>query len=523
MRRLLAFALFVGVALAACGDAPYTLETPAGIAGGKSLRYQKGVLTLQVACFEGEGVAFEAKTLRFDKETGEVLAEAPEGSFRGWRFSAERLRAKGDRLLFTAPRFSREGVVVTAQRAEAAGDAIRLEDLQAEAFGYRFRAREGTLNQDRFVARELFATPCQKGEALALLGERAVFDLGQKRLLVEESRVRYYGFCLARPRSLLLDLSRPLKLRSPLVFSLAQGVTFGVQELPLWEPGVPLGQERTRVTLIFSSLGSRAPRLRFGLSHPEGTLSLTVGEGSFALSLHRKGMNVRATSEGRGYLEVAPPYALGPWTLAPFAAVYTAPGVAEAHAGLVVRGRFQGALAGGRYTLEPRLRLALGPWAAYGARVSWQKGAFSFSLSGTGRLGGKGSAFPSFREPRRLAWELRYGPARAYYRYRFESENGRFGVAYRGAVWARVEKGLGTLSRRLELVAGLAEPTPRSERLAFAPELGYDFGLGRLSRAGLTVAYGDGCLVYRLRMRYLFAPWPGEAGGFGFSMGVALS
>jgi len=516
----------VGVALAACGDQPYTLETPEGIAGGKSLRYQKGVLTLQEACFEGEGVAFEAKTLRFDKKTGELVAINPKGTFFDWRFTADRLLAREGTVVFAAPRFSREGVTVQAERAEATSGTVRLENLQAEAYGYRFRAQNGTLTEDRFVAYALFATPCQKGEALALLGERAVFDLKRKRLLVEESRVRYYGLCLARPKSLLLDLAKPLKLRSPFVFSFSDGLTVGVQNLPLWEPGVPLGQERTRLTAVLESLGGTAPKLRLGFSRPEASFSATLGTEAFSLALDTRDVRVVVLEVGRGYLELAPRFTLKNWTLAPYGAVYTSADTSEAYAGVWVKARFAGSLAEGRYTVQPRLRLAAGTgetlWAAYGGRATWRRGALSFSLSGTGRIGGGENDFPSLRDTEQLAAELRYGAARAYYRYDFGGESGRLGISYRGAFWAQVEKGLGTLSNRTELVAGLPKPRPSPGGIALAPELGYDFGLGRFSRVGLTLAYNDGCLIYQLRARYILEPWLGEAAGLNLSMGVAL-
>jgi len=526
LRRFLALALLLGAALAACGDRPYTLETPQGLAGGEALSYQKGVLTLEEACFLGEGLAFEAELLRFDKKTGEVFAKAPKGTFRGWRFSAERLWAREERLLFDAPRFFREGVALAARRAEAAEGKVWLEGLGAEAFGYRFRAKEGVLTKDRFVAEELWATPCQKGEALLLLGERAVFDLETKRLLVEESRVRYYGFCLARPDALLLDLARPLNLRSPFVFAVGEGVTLGIRDWPLWEPGVPLGAGSTRISAVVESLMGSAPRVRFGVRRPELSLlsALTLGDAPrFALSLKTQDARFEVFEGGSGYLELAPAFGFEKATVAPFAAFYGAPEAFGVYAGALFKARVSGEAAGGRFTVEPRARLAFieAPLAALGGRAAWRKGPFSLSLSGTLRLSGAGF-YPVLAERERLALDLRYGPAWAYARYDFDGESGYLGALYEGPYRVRVQKGLGALSERLELALARASVTPPAGGLAFMPELGYDFGLDRLSRAGLTVAYGDGCLVYRLSLRYVALPWPGELSGWNLSLGVAL-
>ncbi len=517
MRRVLALALLLGAAYAACGTRPYTLELPMGLAGGEALRYRGGVLELSRACFEGEGLAFEADKLRFDKRTGRIEAEAPRGKARGWAFSARTLRGTERALVFLEVRFARKGVSLEAARAELRGEAVRLFDLDAEAYGYRFRAERGRLVGERFVAEALQATPCRVGEALLLRGERTVFDLKAGRLRFEESALSYYGLCLAHPKRLLLDARRPPKLALPLRLAYGDGLTLGVEGFPLFEEGVPLGAERTRLTLLGEGLGGRRSRLRVGVSSPEASFSLALGEDAFALNFRAPGVRSQVFEDGRGYLELRPDA-----PLAPFALAYSGPAEAGVAAGVYARTR----LDVGPFTLRPYLRLALAPgeapWAAVGGRAEGRLGPVRLWLSGTARLGEPAGFWADLLEAERLRFRATYGAFSLVYALHPAAGQAWLELAHRGPFEARARVGFGRLSDRQELVLAYRAPNPGPGGLSVSPRLGYDFGLGRLSRLGLEVAFADGCLVYRIGARYLAEPWPGEVKGFALTMGVAL-
>ena len=517
MRRVLALALLLGAAYAACGERPYTLELPMGLAGGEALRYRGGVLELSRACFEGEDLSFEAEKLRFDKKTGRVEAEAPEGTIRDWAFAAQTLSGTAEALVLTEARFAREGVSLKAERAELRGEAIGLFDLYAEAFGYRFWAERGRLVGERFVAEALRATPCRVGEALGLSGRRAVFDLKAGRLLFEESVLRYYGFCLARPERLLLDARRPPKLALPLRLAYGDGLTLGVEGFPLFEEGVPLGAERAKFTLLAEGIGGARPRLRFGVSDPEAGFSLAVGPDAFALNLRAPGVRSQVFEDGRGYLELRPDA-----PLAPFALAYSSPAEAGVAAGVYARTR----LAAGPFTLRPYLRLALAPgeapWAAFGGRAEGRLGPVRLWLSGTARLGEPAGFWADLAEHERLRFQAEYRALSLAYALDPAAGWSWLELAYDAALKARARVGLGALRDRRELVLAYRAPDPPPGGFSASPEVGYDLGLGRLSRLGLDLAYADGCLVYRLGARYLAEPWPGETEGFALTMGVAL-
>jgi len=517
LRRALAFALLLGAALAACGDRPYTLETPFGLAGGEALKLRAGVLELTPACFEAEGLSFEAARLRFDKKTGRVEAEDPKGEVGGWQFSARALSGTSEGLALSGARFAREGVSLWAERAELVDEAVQLFDLFAEAYGYRFWAERGRLSGERFVAEALRATPCRVGEALLLSGERAVFDLREGRLLFEKSALRYYGLCLARPERLLLDARRPPKLAFPLRLAYGDGLTLGVEGLPLFEEGVPLGAERARLTLLAEGIGGARHRLRFGLAEKEAAFSLGVGPEAFSLDLRAPGVRSAVFEDGRGYLELRPDA-----PLAPFALAYSSPAEAGVAAGVYARGRFSA----GEVVLEPYLRLVLAPgadpWAAYGGRLRGRLGPLRFGLSGTGRLGTPEGFWADLAEREHLRLDARVDAFALAYRLEPAAGWSRLELAYDAPLWLRARVGFGGLEDRRELVLGYRAPDPPPGGFALRPVLGYDLGLGRVSRLALELAYADGCLIYRLGARYLAEPWPDEAGGFALTMGVAL-
>lgn len=527
MRRLFTILAWLGLAAwAACGDRPYTVETARGLAAGYELQYQGGILTLERACLESEDFAFEAPVLRVEKATGKLQADEPQGEVQGWKFWAERLEADGNQVRLLHVRFERGKVSVRAEEAVSADEELRLKALEAEAPGYRFRAREGVLQDDRFVALRIFASPCRQGEALGISGERAVFEPESGRLLLEESRVRYYGLCLARPQKLLLDVNHPPKLAFPLRFGLADGLTFGIVDLPLPEEGVPLGAEQKRLTLLAESIGGKAPGVRVALTAPEGWARFRVRQGDFSLGIHYQGLELGFLEGGKRYLEYAPEFTVLDLQLTPFGVLYGDPqslaGLGGIRVGLTKRGRWGKA----RLTLAPYLRAVVNSepaaWVAYGGSATLRWSDFSLSLSGTGLWQTPSSFWGKMREHEWLKAQAAYREFSLEYHAEYSAGWSTLTASYQGPFWLRVRKGFDALDDRLEVSLGYRAPTPPPWGVSVSPSFGYDLGLEKLARVGLTAAFADGCLVYRLGFQWVFEPWPGEREGIELTAGVAL-
>ena len=520
--RLVAFLLIYlvftgGSALAACGDQLYTLETPFGFAGGEALRYREGVLELAPACFEAEGLFFESKKLRYQRNAERIYAEAPVGKFQDWTFSAERLDGANESFVLTQSRFEREGIVLQAEKAEIVNSQVKLNRLFAEAFGYRFWAERGRLEGDRFIAEVLRATPCRTGEALRLSGERAVFDLREGRLLFEESAFTYYGLCLARPKRLLLDTRRPPKLAFPIRLAYGDGFTFGFEGLPLYEEGIPLGAERTRFTLLAEGIGGKNPRFRFGVTHPDVSFSLKVGANVFSLNFRTLWLKGQVLENGRAFFELRPEGGL-----VPFVAAYSESAEAALAVGLYGKTRLKFS----NFALDPYFRLVYEPertlWVAGGGRLAGQIEDVRIQLSGTVRLWNPRGFWGVLAEREFLRLQAAYDPITLTFQLEPAAGWSRLELAYDAPFWLRARAGFGNRADRRELVFGYRAPNPAPGGFALSPELGYDLGLGRVSRLALELAYADGCLVYRLGARYIAEPWPDEPEGFFLRMGVAL-
>jgi len=525
--RALALGVLLGLALAAgCPSAPYALKTPLGRLVGAGLVYQGGALTLTGACLEAEGLRFQSPRIVYRKASGRLSARAPRGELRGFRFQAKSLTADDGRVELADARFVRGGLRVTARRARVEGAAVVLAELAARTPRYRFTAARGRLAGGRFVAEGVAGTPCRAGDALALSGRRAVFDVATGRLLMEASEVRYYGVCLARPARLLLDTRRPPRLALPLRFSLEEGLSLGVEGLPLPEEGVPLGEGRTRLTLLAEHLGGGEAGVTFGLAR-EGAgfrMGLDAG-GGFALKVWAPGVRSERRADGTAYLALAPAFALGPLTLAPTVATVDAGGAYLGY-GLEARARLAGRVGEAAFTLAPwALALAYPDapaFAGVGADVSVAYRGLRLRYARSHRIGAPRSFWEAGRVAEVASAGLAYGPFGLDWYRDFAAGWSRVAARWQGPVWLRLQKGFGGQAARLEAVLGYRAPDPGPGGLALSPSLGYDFGLGRVSRAGLTLALADRCLVYRLTGGAVWAPWPGETPGVRFALGLSL-
>jgi len=529
VRRALFFGLAaLGLAVAAgCPGARYALKTPYGRLTGASLGYQAGVLEVKKACFESKDLRFQAPLVRYQKAAGVLTAREPAGEVQGYRFSARTLTARGGEVILEDARFTRGSLTVVAREARATGSTVALFDLTARTPRYRFSARRGRLAGGRFLAEAVWGTPCRSGDALALTGRRAVFDSRTARLLVEESAVQYYGICLARPARLLIDTRKPPNLNVPLRFSLDTGLTLGVEGLSLPEEGVPLGEGETRLTLLAEHLGSGRAGLTAGLAWKDAgfRLGLDAG-GGFAMRLWTPGMVTERRSSGDAYLALTPTFGVGPLTLAPTAVVVdTSPGAYLGY-GLEARARFTARAGEVSFSLAPWfLGLAYPDAPAFaGLGVSLTIGYRGLRLDYARghRLGAPRSFWEAGRVAEVESAGLRYGAFGLAWRRDFAAGWARLAARVEGPFWLRVEKGFGGESGRFEAVIGYRAPDPNPGGFALSPSLGYDMGLGQVSRAGLAVVYADGCLVYRLAGSWVGLPWPGEAAGLRIALGLNL-
>ncbi len=513
----LAASLLVGAAFAACEDARYTIESPAGLLGGASLVYRGGVLELQQACLASPELRLRAPRIRYQKEDRKFWAEAPEGEADSWRFTAKELVAEGERFELREPLFRRGRIAVLAERAVLGEGGGRLYRIEAELPGYRFRADWGELFGDRFEAWGVRASPCRNGEALSLTGRHAVFSVPDGRLLLEASELYYYGLCLARPGRLILDTEAPPRLRFPLHLTYGDGFTLGVVGLPVpGEDGV-LRAGLPELTFLASGIGGSGPRVRFGLASREGAFSFEAGPETFALRFSIPGVRGRVFEDGRSYLELRPDL-----PFAPFAVLSRDASGAWVHAGIYARGDYRL----GPAEFRPYLRLVWTPegasWGAFGGRFELSLSGARVELGGTLRWGETGGYWPGLVEHRRFWLRGSYADASFSLHADLEEGWGVVELTRASPLWFGIRKGIGELGGRLELALGYRAPDPPPGGFTLTPEIGYDFGLGGVSRLGLEFAYADGCFVYRLGARYLAEPWPGEAEGLVLSMGVAL-
>ncbi len=511
-----------------CQERPYTLTTPQGLVGGTALTLKSGRLRFRSACLVGEGVRFEAREIVFDRASKRLDASEAKGEVRGWRFSAARLVARDQVVEFADATFSQGRLEVRAETAERRGDAVILTRIRARTPRYRFRADGGRLEAGRFVAEGIWATPCRCGESLVLLGDRAVFDAKSGRLLVEESQVTFYGLTLARPDPLVLDTAAPIDLRFPLRLTYADdGWTVGVVDFPLLVPGEPFGAWKTRITALGQGIGGPNPRYTLSLVDGQNRFGMRFADRDFGLSLRAADLTVekRLLRDGGGaYLRYAPTFDVEGLRLGPSLALVDTgdPGLAL---GVSARTSFSGTRWGVRYAFGPWVETTFYPDAATyvvaGGRVELRAGAFRVAYARS-QTWGTARYFLEKRTPSESA-SLAYGPASLKWSRNLETGTARLDLRLDTPLWLRLSTGFsGVTADRLEATLGYRAPDPAAGGFALSPYLGYDLTSRGVSRAGLDLAYSDGCFVYTLGVSSVLRPWPGEGQGTRVVMGMRL-
>ncbi len=526
MRRGLALAVLFGLALAAsCADAPYTLSAPFGLVGGEALSLKAGRLVFKKACFLGEGVRFLAPQLTFYKKQKTLFAEAVRGQALGHPFTAEKLTATEAQTRLIGVVFSAGKVRIRAREARIEGERVRLFSLVATTPRYRFKAKEGELLDDRFVALGVWASPCRENAVIELEGERAAFSLQDGRLLIEKGAARYYGCTLARPQRLLLDTRRAPKLAFPLRLGYQNGWTVGLVDFPIPEPEEPFGAWRTHGTLLAEGLGGPDPTLSLGVAAPGARFGVKLKNGDAAIQLAAAPFFAERRLGGASYLKLAPQLKAGELELRPLLGAAQRPDLAMegVFAGLHARYTLKANLGGLRVRYAPFFEgvvsPAVAPYATWGGRVEASLGGFSLAYQsrlsldlGAGRL-----AFEY--APPGDAFSLRYAGFALETERHHDAGWDRASLSYRGERFTAALR-YGPSAGRWELDLGYRAPRPKAG-LALSPSIGWDLGAG-LSRAGLRLDYGDGCLVYTLKMDAVFNPWPDEVAGFSWQLGLDL-
>ena len=538
MRRWLLFLpLLAASAWAACADRPYVLETEEGLLGGENLSYEEGVLLVEGrACLERPGLALEAPWIRYLEEEGGFLAPSLSGEVEGWRLQAEGMEGKA--LL-------RVRLAKGSLRAEAERLLLERppkgEGVFLEAPAYRVRAERATFTGEEARLQGFLATPCPCGEDLRLAMEEALFrvDTGE---LVGDAALGLFGLEVPLEEARLNVHRRP-SLASPFILSATEeeGLTLGLKDLPLPQPGEEVGRWSRRLTLMGTGLNSPQAALLLGLK--EGGLGAEVQLGYAA--------GVRAFGEGV-YLAYTPnpPDTTTPRLEARYAPSLRLEGLAltpflryaetEARTGLTLG-------AEGSYRLEARegpFRLALTPSALLAlypglghdpylvlggsAEAGYGEGPFRARLLYAGRYAAL-SPTPAFAYEERAEFQslqVEAGFAEVSLLYRLENPLGdrvdRVEAAY-------AAEGLGRLA--LAWVRGsyaewrlaYAPPLPQRtccQALWLAPELG--LGPEGPSRYGLTLRYYDGCFAYEVRAARVLQGQHDEATGYTLSFGLTL-
>ena len=526
MRRGLALAVLFGLALAAsCADAPYTLKAPFGLVGGEALSLKAGRLVFKKACFLGEGVRFLAPQLTFDKKQKTLFAEAVHGQALGHPFTAEKLLATEAETRLIGVVFFAGKVRIRAKEARLMDKRVRLFSLVATTPRYRFKAKEGELLDDRFVALGVWASPCREDAVIELEGERAAFSLQDGRLLVEKGAARYYGCTLARPQRLLLDTRRAPKLAFPLRLGYQNGWTVGLVDFPIPQPEEPFGAWQTHGTLLAEGLGGPEPTLTLGVAAPGAQFGVELKNGDAAIRLAAAPFFAERRLGGASYLKLAPRLKAGDLELRPLLGAAQRPSLAMegVFAGLHARYTLKATLGALRVRYAPFfegvISPAVAPYATWGGRVEASLGGLTLAYQSRLSLDLGAGALAFEYAPPGDAFSLRYAGFALETERHHDAGWGRASLSYQGERFSAALR-YGPSAGRWELGLGYRAPRPKAG-LALSPSIGWDLGAG-LSRAGLRLDYGDGCLVYTLKMDAVFNPWPDEVAGFSWRLGLDL-
>jgi hypothetical protein len=192
-------------------------------------------------------------------------------------------------------------------------------------------------------------------------------------------------------------------------------------------------------------------------------------------------------------------------------------------AGLEVRYTLKGTLGDlhGSFTpfFEGVVSPAAAPYVTWGGRLEASLGALRLTyLSQLGADFGAGALAFAYAPPGDI-FTLRYASFTLKAERHHDAGWDRLGLGYRGERFSTTLR-YGPSTGRWELNLGYRAPRPKVG-FAISPSLGWDLGAGP-SRAGLRLDYGDGCLVYTLEMQAVFNPWPDEAAGFSWRLGLDL-
>ena len=528
MKRAVALVFALGMAFAACGDKPYTLKTPFGFLAGDALTYEGDTLHMENACFSSKPLHLylEAPKVSYDKKTSKLHAVRPEGKLKDWKFKAGELEATRSQVVLYQATVEKGRVALWAERVVYDGKEFQLFELKADTPGYRFYAAKGYTQGKEFVVEEVRATPCREGSDFALFGDRATFDIKSGRLLIEKSRIRYYGLCLAKMDRLDLYVGRPPKVSFPFRFSIGDGITVGVVNMPLIKESQPLGASKEKVTLLAESLGGKNPRVRFGYSNSKGRLFSIVGKKLFLLMASYEDLRVRMQNGGKGFLEYAPGFEFGDFTLTPFAVAHTNNNAAGLLGGVKLSWVFNQKFDEGQVYLAPEVKVVYNPlsepWLAYGGRVRVRFQDATFSLSGS-EVVGKPTSYWGVLEGRRyLTSTLTFKDFKVNFRADLARKWSYVIFGYDHHFKFQVRKAFNILDDRLEVIAGYDPPPPPPWRFSLSPELGYDVTNRKLSRVGVGISFADGCFVYRVNVGAVFSPWLGEREGIVVSANLTL-
>jgi len=528
IKRAFALVFVLSAAFAACGDKPYTLKTSFGFLAGDALTYEGDTLKMINACFSSKPLHLymEAQEISYHKNISKLHATEPKGKLKDWKFKAKELEATQSQAVLYQATVEKGRMALWAERVVYDGKEFQLFELKADTPGYRFYAAKGYTQGKEFVVEEVRATPCREGSDFALFGDRATFDIKSGRLLIEKSRIRYYGLCLAKMERLDLYVGRPPKVSFPFRFSIGDGLTVGVVNMPLAKQGLPLGGSREKFTFLMEALGSDHLRVRSGYIGPAGRLNSIVGKDFFLLTASHGDFRLRVQNIGKGFLEYAPAFKMGEFTLTPTTVAHTSNNSTGLLAAIKLRWVHGQEFEEGQLHLAPQVELVYnplsGPWMAYGGKMLVRFQDATFSLAGSEVFGKPTSYWGVLEGKRYLASTLTFRDFEANFRADLARKWSYLIFGYDRHFKFQVRKAFNILDDRLEVIAGYDPPPPPPWQFSFSPELGYDVTNRKLSRVGVGISFADGCFVYRFNVKAVFSPWLKEREGISVSANLTL-
>lgn len=512
--------LFTGLAWAqgGCGEKPYTLETPQGVAGGGNLDYDGDIAVFSDgACLDTKGLQLVAPELRFDQAAGVVQAVGMEVQTARYHFWADSGRVEGKMLL---------------------AEGIRI-------------------------------TTCRCGDDLRLLSQNMRFDTDTGEAVLERSQLQFRGFGLAQfqelrvnPQSSLTDsLGLPsrggagggdLVANLPVRADFDQGFNIGLQDFPVPVDGK--FSAASRFTLVALNLGSPDPGLGLGMAAEEGSrqgqLYLEVRPSGFkSRSLVQDGpaLFTHDTGDGHYGFRLHNTWSLGDMALKVYGQIARDENYQNRALG-PQQGMALGSELRYRYfAREGPLSLELRPFAGIAFYEHWPN-YFVVGGSLEGRYSG------NFNFGLRYDWSVENRPGRFWLERHPATQKVSGDFAYRsltaqassdllgnelagvirygvresfGEIWAQYSFCLGCYGKatrtdgsedveRREIQIGfIPNPLSCTDTLSVAPNIGigYDYGTSQragtgwgITRAGLEFRYADCCFIWKMGYQYIFIP-----------------